>query len=87
MRGLESKVDALRARLGAEWRVQGVLVVRGTRRNRSLIRDLRPLFAARYPASSQAWLRALTDSGTAIPMAGGFLWTNLVGDRLLVARL
>ncbi len=73
--------------LGPEWRVQGLLVVRGTHRNRALVRDLRPLFAARYPASSQAWLRALSDPNTAMPAAGGFLWTSVTGDQLRAARL
>ena len=59
MRGLESKVQALREQLGAGWRVQGLLVVRGTHRNRALVRELRDLFAARYPAPSQRVARAL----------------------------
>jgi transcriptional regulator with XRE-family HTH domain len=57
MRGLEGKVQAMRERLGAEWAAQGLLVVRGTHRNRVLIRELGAPFAARYPSSSGAWLR------------------------------
>ena len=35
MRGLAAKVQALRAQLDPAWRVQGLLLVRGTHRNRS----------------------------------------------------
>lgn len=87
MRGLAGKVQALRARLDPVWNVQGLLVVRGTHRNRALVRELRPLFAARYPASPGAWLRALGDPGAALPTAGGFAWTDVAGDRLVAARL
>lgn len=87
MRGLESKVQALAERLGPGWAVQGLLVVRGTHRNRILVRELRDLFAARYPASSTTWLRALTESTTPMPSAGGFAWTSVDGTRLVAARL
>ncbi len=87
MRGLESKVHALRERLGPGWSVQGLLVVRGTHRNRALVGELRELFAARYPASSAGWLRALTDPATPMPAAGGFAWTSVDGGRLVAARL
>jgi transcriptional regulator with XRE-family HTH domain len=87
MRGLAAKVGALRQRLGPEWRVQGLLVVRGTHRNRALVRELGRLFASRYPAPSTDWLRALTDPGSAMPNAGGFAWTSVAGDRLTTARL
>ncbi len=87
MRGLESKVQAVRERLGGGWRVQGLLVVRGTHRNRTLVRELRDLFAARYPASSAAWLRALADPGTPMPSERGFAWTSVDGSRLVAARL
>ena len=87
MRGLASKVLALREQLGAEWRVQGLLVVRGTHRNRGLVRELRELFAARYPASSAEWLKALSDKATPMPNAGGFAWTTVDGTKLAAARL
>jgi transcriptional regulator with XRE-family HTH domain len=86
MRGLESKVQAVRQRLGDGWRVQGLLVVRGTHRNRALVRELRELFAARYPASSAAWLRALADAGMPMPSERGFAWTSVDGSRLVAAR-
>lgn len=87
MRGLTAKVNALRARLGGDWRVAGLLVVRGTHRNRRLVRDLAALFAARYPASSASWLRALSEPDAPMPDGAGFAWTDVPGTRLVAARL
>ena len=88
MRSLEAKVLATRERLGPEWHVEGLLIVRGTQRNRRLIGDLGALFAARYPASSHAWLRALSRSGMSrCPTPDGLAWTDVRGERLLPARL
>lgn len=87
MRGLEAKVDAIRQRLGPEWRVAGLLVVRGTRRNRELVHRFAALFRARYPASSAAWLRCLSDPDAPMPDQAGFLWTDVRGDTLRAARL
>ena len=87
MRSLEAKVLATRERLGADWHVEGLLIVRGTQRNRRLIGDLAALFAARYPASSLAWLRALADRAHPMPSAGGLAWTDVKGERLLPSRL
>ncbi len=87
MRGLELKVVAIRNRLGPAWGVQGLLVVRATHRNRALVRDLAPLFVARYPAPSNAWLAALTDAARPMPDGDGFVWTDVKGRRLIAARL
>ena len=87
MRSLEAKVLATRERLGADWHVEGLLIVRGTQRNRRLIGGLAALFAARYPASSHAWLRALADRAHPMPGAGGLAWTDVKGERLLPSRL
>ncbi len=86
MRGLAGKVEALRAKLGPTWRVEGLLIVRGTRRNRRLVRDLRALFDARYPARSTDWLRALGDSDLPMPDASGLVWTDVTGTRLISWR-
>lgn len=59
-RSLDEKVAAVR-RERAGWTVAGAWVLRGTRRNRDLVRELAPLFAARFPASGGAWLQALDD--------------------------
>jgi transcriptional regulator with XRE-family HTH domain len=87
MRGLEGKVATVRERLGADWNVQGLLLIRGTQRNRRLVAELRPLFAARYPALSSAWLRALMDPQSPLPKAGALAWTDVAGTRLIAARL
>ena len=87
MRGLEAKVQATRDRLGPGWRVQGLLLLRRTRRNRQLVRELAPLIAARYRGSSARWLAALADPARPMPPAGGFAWTSVAGDRLVAARL
>lgn len=87
MRGLEAKVRATRAVLGPGWRVQGLLVVRGTQRNRRLVRDLAALFAARFPSSSAAWLEALQDPQRPMPTSDGFVWTDVNGTRLTASRL
>jgi hypothetical protein len=52
-----------------------------------LIGGLAALFAARYPASSSAWLRALTAEDAPMPAAAGLAWTDLPGERLFAARL
>ena len=87
MRGLEAKVAATRLRLGTTWRVQGLLLLRRTNRNRHLVRELGPLLAARYPAGSSAWLRALVDPTAGMPRDMGFAWTSVDGGRLQGARL
>jgi transcriptional regulator with XRE-family HTH domain len=87
MRGLEAKVVATRERLGPDWRVEGLLVVRGTRRNRALVGQLRALFAARYPASSRGWLLSLANPNRDMPHGAGFAWTSADGNRLFPARL
>jgi transcriptional regulator with XRE-family HTH domain len=87
MRSLEAKVLATRDRLGPEWRIEGLLVVRGTQRNRTLIAGLAALFAARYPASSHRWLQAIRDRDVPLPDSAGFVWTDVRGERLTPARL
>jgi hypothetical protein len=87
MRGLEAKVVAVQRALPDGWRAQGLLVVRGTKRNRNLVTRLAAVFAARYPASSAGWLRALRSPGTPMPDGPGFVWTDVRGERLVAARL
>jgi hypothetical protein len=87
MRGLDTKAGALRDQLGERWRVRGLLVVRGTARNRRLVQELEPLFAAKYPAPSQAWIRALAERDVAMPDGDGLAWTDVAGTRLVAARL
>jgi transcriptional regulator with XRE-family HTH domain len=87
MRGLEGKVLEVRRRLGPDWHVEGLLIVRGTLRNRRLVAELAALFAARYPASSAAWLRALARLDAPLPHGSGFAWTDVAGTSLRAARL
>jgi hypothetical protein len=87
MRGLDAKVLATRARLGPGWRVEGLLMLRRTSRNRGLVRELAPLIAARFPASSAAWLKAIESPGERLPDGMGFAWTSVGGERLVAARL
>ena len=93
-RNLDGKLAALDRRLthgrdltAPGWRVGGLLVVRGTRRNRALVREFGALFAASFPGGSLAWLRALTDPAAPMPNEAGFVWTDVVGTRLMEARL
>lgn len=94
LRGLDAKTAMLATRLAAEpppptgtWRVRGLYVVRDTRRNRALVGELRPLFAARFPGSSVAWLAALGDPGHPVPEADGLLWSDSGGTALRASRL
>ncbi len=95
LRGLDGKVAALDLRLTGDsgpsperdrWRSRGVFVVRETRRNRALVDELRPLFAARFPGSSVGWLRSITEAGHAMPSGDGLLWSDANG-RLIASRL
>lgn len=97
LRGLDAKVQAVAGRLevaadrheGGEepWRIQGLFVVRATRRNRRLVGELRPLFAARFSGSSRAWLEALADPASPMPAADGLIWSTAVGTGLTASRL
>jgi hypothetical protein len=51
-------------------------LVRDTRRNRALLHELEPLFAARFPGRSSDWLAALGSPTTDIPGADGLLWSD-----------
>jgi transcriptional regulator with XRE-family HTH domain len=87
MRGLADKVAVVRGEAGAGWSVSGMLVLRSTSRNRGLVREFADLFAARFPASSAAWLAALGDQARAMPAADGLAWSSVNGDRLFATRL
>ncbi len=54
-RSFDEKLAAVRAqRLG--WTVSGAWILRGTRRNRSMVAELAPLFRARFPVAGAGWL-------------------------------
>jgi hypothetical protein len=84
-RGLDRKIATL-ARTRTDRTVSGLVVVRGTRRNRGLVREFGSLFRTHFPASSVAWLRTFTGPAT-MPAQAGFLWTDVRGTRLIAARL
>ena len=87
MRGLADKVAAVRRDAGAGWSASGLLVLRSTNRNRGLVEEFADLFAARFPASSAAWLAALGDHARAMPAADGLAWSSVSCDRLFATRL
>lgn len=84
MRGLADKVAAVR-RNEPRSIVVGLLVLRSTRRNRGLVRDLEPVVRARFPASSAEWIAALT-SERRMPPDDGLVWARVDGSELFAAR-
>ena len=87
MRGLADKVASVRREIGADWAVSGLLILRSTSRNRGIAREFGDLFAARFPASSAAWLAGLRDSLRPMPTADGLAWSSVDGSRLVAARI
>ena len=70
---------------GEPYAVHGVWVVRVTRRNRELVARYPALFAARFPGSSRAWVRALS-AGTAPPLEPGLVWCDRDATHLFEWR-
>jgi hypothetical protein len=68
-------------------RIGGCFVVRATNRNRSLIRDHRHFFGARFPGSGHQWLGALTDPAVQMPREPALIWAEVNGERLFPSRL
>jgi transcriptional regulator with XRE-family HTH domain len=68
-------------------RTGGVFVLRATSRNRELVHENRPFFAARFPSSALGWLRTLEDPEAPIPSEAALVWVNVEGDRLYASRL
>jgi transcriptional regulator with XRE-family HTH domain len=65
--------------------VAGCWVVRDTNRNRELVRRYPEIFTARFPGSSEAWVRALTAGGDP-PTQPGLVWCDRSGTRLFAWR-
>lgn len=80
-RSFDDKLAAVRTRLPG-WTVSGAWVLRGTRRNRTLVAELAPLFAARFPGDGRAWLAALDQSTSALPPYAALLWTDVAAATL-----
>ena len=68
------------------YRVAACWIVRDTRRNREIVDRYPEVFATAFPASSRAWVRALTAMGVAPPMETGLVWCDLDATRLFAAR-
>jgi hypothetical protein len=74
--------DLATARWGeAPHRVALVWVVRATARNRALVARYPEVFAARFPGSSAACVRALAD-GAAPPEEAGLVWMTVDATRI-----
>ncbi len=80
MRSLDEKRLLVAAAEGDDARVGSLWVVRGTRRNRLLVAAYPALFGARFPASSRAWIAALSDPAAPMPAAPGLVWTDVAGS-------
>ena len=65
-RSFDEKLAAVHARLPG-WTVSGAWILRGTRRNRSLVAELAPLFVARFPGDGRALLAAFDRPTSALP--------------------
>jgi transcriptional regulator with XRE-family HTH domain len=65
--------------------VHSCWVVRATARNRALVARYPSIFASRFPGSSLAWARALTQ-GTRPPSDPGLVWCDVAATRILAWR-
>jgi transcriptional regulator with XRE-family HTH domain len=83
----QAEAEALAAaRWGDQAHVVGLVwVVRATARNRALVARYPEVFAARFPGSSAAWVRALTAGGEP-PRQPGLVWASVDGTRLFAWR-
>lgn len=82
-RSWDRKIERLRSTDPA---ASGCWAIRATRRNRQLVGDHRTLFAARFPGSAVAWLRAIESRSSPMPDPPTLLWVSVRGDRLIAAR-
>lgn len=87
MRSLDGKIAAAGGSANEGRQAGGLWVVRGTRRNHLLAAELHALFGAKFPGSSSAWLRALTDPGIPMPHENGLVWVDVDATRLIRVRL
>lgn len=77
--------DLAIARWGPGAAVGLVWVARATARNRALSARYPEVFAARFPGSSRAWVRALADGGS-LPTERGLVWCDPAATRLFAWR-
>lgn len=73
-----AEAEALATALGGDegpYRVAGCWVVRASRTNRALVARYPEVFAARFPASSAGWARAIA-TGAEPPAGPGLIWCD-----------
>ena len=85
--GKVAEVDRRAKALHPASRASALWVVRGTRRNRSLVHEFAPVFGARFAGDSRTWLAALSDPAAPMPAEPGLLWTDREVRRLVSSRL
>jgi hypothetical protein len=84
-----AEAEQLAAAIGGDagpYKVASCWIVRDTRRNREIVSRYPEVFATSFPASSAAWVRALTTSGAPVPEEPGLVWSDLRATRLLAWR-
>jgi transcriptional regulator with XRE-family HTH domain len=89
IRSSDAKAATVRRRISGQAGAPSVTelwVLRGTHRNRELVRDFASIFDVRFPSPSAAWLRALGDEHVRAPTTAGLVWTDIRGDRLMARR-
>ena len=84
-RKLAELEQAAVGRWGEEARAALVWVVRDSARNRALVARYPEVFAARFPGSSRAWVKALAEGGP-VPADPGLVWCDLRRGRLYAWR-
>lgn len=62
-----------------------VWIVRDSRANRELVAKYAHIFDARFPGSSAAWVKALTEGGP-LPTEPGLIWCDTNATRLFAHR-
>ena len=72
-------------RWGPDASVNVLWVVRATTRNQALIHRYPEVFAARFPASSRAWVECLTSGGPP-PSEPGLVWCDTGATRIFEWR-
>lgn len=84
-RKLAELEQAAIGRWGEGARAAAVWVVRDSARNRALVARYPEVFAARFPGSSRAWVKALAEGGP-VPTDPGLVWCDPRGGRLYAWR-
>ena len=69
----------------ADARVAGCWAVMDSRRNRALVARYPEFFAARFPGSSAAWVRALSAAGD-VPALPALIWLDPRRGRIVARR-